>query len=286
MIVFHHEDCTSYSFPGHPERPQRVSETEKHLRATMPELDWRKPEPAIDEDLLRTHSSAHLARLREPRHFDGDTPFFDNIADVARLSAGGALAASELALKGERAFSLMRPPGHHASTGQAMGFCYLNSIAVAAIKAVKNGVNRVAVWDFDAHHGNGTEEIFYERPGLLYVSVHQYPGYPGTGAFSDENCLNFPVPPGTPAEGHMTILEKAWGAVVDFEPELLLISAGFDAYEADPITTMCLRTSDFETLGQWLNSAGFPTAAILEGGYSNDLPLLVGSFLRGWGIER
>jgi acetoin utilization deacetylase AcuC-like enzyme len=167
-----------------------------------------------------------------------------------------------------------------------MGFCYLNSIAIAALKAVKDGVNRVAVWDFDAHHGNGTEEIFYERPGLLYVSVHQYPGYPGTGAFSEENCLNFSVPPATPAEGHMAILEKSWAAVVDFQPELLLVSAGFDAYEADPITTMCLRTSDFGTLGQWLNSAGIPTAAILEGGYSDDLPLLVGSFLRGWAGER
>jgi acetoin utilization deacetylase AcuC-like enzyme len=180
----------------------------------------------------------------------------------------------------------MRPPGHHATTNQAMGFCYLNSVAIAALKAVNGGVKRVAVWDFDAHHGNGTEDIFYDRAGLLYVSVHQYPGYPGSGGISDENCRSFPVAPGTPAEGHMSILEKSWAAVVGFEPELVLVSAGFDAYEADPITTMCLRTSDFETLGQWLNDAGLPTAAILEGGYSDDLPHLVGAFLRGWGGER
>lgn len=282
MVIFHHEDCASYSFPGHPERPQRVSETEACLRESLPSLDWRKPEPATDADLLLVHSKAHLMRLEQPRHFDGDTPFFDNIATVARLATGGALAATSVALEGTPSFSLMRPPGHHATTGQAMGFCYLNNVAIAAVKAVANGLDRVAIWDFDAHHGNGTEEIVYDRSGLLYVSVHQHPGFPGTGAISEGNCLNFPVAPETPADEHMAALERSWAAVLDFRPQLILVSAGFDAYEGDPITEMSLRRSDFETLGGWPRSANLPAAAILEGGYSNELPLLIEAFLRGW----
>jgi acetoin utilization deacetylase AcuC-like enzyme len=282
MIIFHHPDCTGYESPGHPERPQRVSETGKHLRKSIPGLEWKTPAPAADVDLLAAHASAHLLRLEEPRRFDGDTPYFDNIASLARLSAGSAIAAASSAIDGTPAFSLMRPPGHHATTGQAMGFCYLNSVAIAAIKAIRGGLERVAVWDFDAHHGNGTEEILFDRPGLLYVSVHQHPGYPGTGATSDGNCRNFPVAPETPAAGHMAILEKSWSEVVAFQPQLVIVSAGFDAYEGDPLTEMCLRGSDFQTLGTWLNGANLPAAAILEGGYSGNLPLLVEGFLRGW----
>lgn len=282
MIIFHHQDCTGYESPGHPERPQRVSETEKHLRKSLPGLVWKTPEPATDAELLAAHSSAHLLRLEQPRRFDGDTPYFENIPSLARLSAGSAIAAGSSAINGTPAFSLMRPPGHHATTTQAMGFCYLNSVAIAAINAIRGGLERVAVWDFDAHHGNGTEEILFDRRGLLYVSVHQYPGYPGTGATSDGNCRNFPVAPGTPAAGHMAILEKSWSVVVEFRPQLVLVSAGFDAFDGDPLTEMCLRHSDFQTLGKWLNSANLPVAAILEGGYSGELPLLVEGFLLGW----
>lgn len=282
MIVFHHPDCTGYAAPGHPERPQRVSETEKHLRKSLPDLEWKTPAPAAESDLLAAHSQAHLMRLEEPRRFDGDTPYFDNIAALARLSAGSAIAAASSAINGTPAFSLMRPPGHHATTGQAMGFCYLNSVAIAAIKAAREGLKRVAVWDFDAHHGNGTEEILIDRPGLLYVSVHQHPAYPGTGTWSDKNFHSYGVAPDTPADAHMDVLEQSWTKVLKFRPQLILVSAGFDAYEGDPLTEMCLRRGDFRTLGKWLGEARVPVASILEGGYSGDLPLLVEGFLRGW----
>ena len=176
----------------------------------------------------------------------------------------------------------MRPPGHHAEQAQAMGFCYLNHIAIAALEALETGIEKVAVWDFDAHHGNGTEAILEGVEGAFYVSVHQHPCYPGTGTISRGNALNFPVSPGTPPEVHMEVLARSWKAILDFEPELVLVSAGFDAYELDPLTDMRLRSSDFEALGSWLAEAKIPVAATLEGGYSDDLPLLVEAFLKGW----
>jgi acetoin utilization deacetylase AcuC-like enzyme len=163
-----------------------------------------------------------------------------------------------------------------------MGFCYLNSIAIAALRARQLGAGRVAIWDFDAHHGNGTEAIVRGREGILFSSVHQFPGYPGTGAESVDNCLNFPVLPDTPPAQHMAVLRRSWEAVLAYKPDLVLVSAGFDAYEHDPITTLCLRRDDFLTLGCWLHESDRPTAALLEGGYSKDLPALIAGFLEGW----
>jgi acetoin utilization deacetylase AcuC-like enzyme len=164
-----------------------------------------------------------------------------------------------------------------------MGFCYLNQIAVAAL-AARHGMaaRRVAVWDFDAHHGNGTEAILQGRDGFLMCSVHQSPCYPGTGLRDLENCRNWPIPPGAPRAFHMEALEESLGVVTDFKPDLVLVSAGFDAYARDPLTQMTLEADDFATLGAWLRGTGIPAAAILEGGYSPDLPLLVASFLRSW----
>ena len=163
-----------------------------------------------------------------------------------------------------------------------MGFCYFSNIAVAALDALANGVERVAIWDFDAHHGNGTEDILRDRPGVFFASVHQYPGYPGTGLISRGNIANFPVPPHSPRAAHMAELARSWEAVLAFRPDLVLVSAGFDAYVDDPITEMSLEAADFAELGRWLGSAGTPAAAILEGGYSPDLPLLIDAFLSAW----
>lgn len=253
-----------------------------HLAGHVHGLEWRQPEPASPADLLRAHSSRHLERLQEPRPFDGDTPHYEGIAQHAALAAGAALAAVEEARAGRPAFSLMRPPGHHATPDRAMGFCYLNNVAIAALVARASGVARVAIWDFDAHHGNGTEAIVRGREGISFVSVHQYPGYPGTGTISDGNCLNYPVLPDTPPERHMALLRQSWESLLTFRPDLVLVSAGFDAYEHDPITTLCLRRDDFITLGGWLHDADLPTAAVLEGGYSKDLPVLIAGFLEGW----
>lgn len=165
-----------------------------------------------------------------------------------------------------------------------MGFCYLNQMAVTAVAmSARSEVGRVAVWDFDAHHGNGTEAIVKGHERILFASVHQSPGYPGTGLADDgPRIRNWPVAPRTPRAQHMAVLRASWEAVVAFDPGLILVSAGFDAYARDPITQMTLEAEDFAQLGEWLRVAGIPAAAILEGGYSDDLPLLVDAFLSAW----
>lgn len=275
-----------------PEQPARVTRTVAHLKETRPAWTWRVPdERLVTEDvLLLAHTREHLKRLAQPRDFDADTPFFPGIADHARRSVAGALEAAKHALtSAERrpVLSLMRPPGHHATPTQAMGFCYLNQIAIAASYAQqKLGAKRVAVWDFDAHHGNGTEAILRGQSDQFFASVHQYPGYPGTGTQDHgPHIRNWPVAPRTPRVDHMAALRASLDAVVSFVPELILVSAGFDAYARDPITAMTLEREDFATLGRWLRETERPAAAMLEGGYSPDLPLLVEAFLAAWNNE-
>ncbi len=162
-------------------------------------LDLDKPTCASDEQILRAHAPAMLARLDTPEDFDADTPHFKNIAGLARASVAAALDALKLARAGENVFSLMRPPGHHALREKSMGFCYLNNIAIAVLEAAGTGAKRVAVFDFDVHHGNGTEDILLNRPGIEFFSVHQNPAYPDTGAENrGRNCFNYPVGPGAP----------------------------------------------------------------------------------------
>jgi acetoin utilization deacetylase AcuC-like enzyme len=285
MLVLHDPRCAEYVLPGHPEQPARVTRTASHLRATHPTWNWATPPEDIpDETLLLAHTPEHLARLEEPRAFDADTAYFPGISRHARRSVSAALAAMKHAVSAdEPAFALMRPPGHHASANQAMGFCYLNQVAIAALAAMRDlGADRVAVWDFDAHHGNGTEAILHGREGFLFCSVHQAPGYPGTGLSDSENCRNWPVPTYAPRRKHMDALRKSLDAIVDFRPDLVLVSAGFDAYARDPITEMTLEAEDFAALGQWLRQTDIAAAAVLEGGYSPDLPELVEAFLNEW----
>lgn len=285
MILFHDPRSAEYGSPRHPEQPARAVRTAEHLRATHPGWAWGPYRDDIpDRTLLLAHTPEHLLRIAEPADFDADTAYFPGIDRHARRAVATALAASAHAFsKRTPAFSLMRPPGHHATADQAMGFCYLNQIAIAALAARRDlGAKRVAIWDFDAHHCNGTEAILLGREGILVCSVHQSPGYPGTGLRDSGNSRNWPVPPRTPRERHMESLRDSLDAVVAFEPDLILVSAGFDAYAGDPITEMTLKAADFATLGEWLRQSGLPAAAILEGGYSTDLPVLVDSFLTSW----
>jgi len=283
MVIVHDPRCADYGSSLRPEQPARIIRSAAHLRPAHPDWTWRTPTAVVtDETLLLAHTPAHLKRLSQHRDFDADTPYLPDIDQHARRAVSATLTATELALGGERAFTLMRPPGHHATSTQAMGFCYLNQIAIAALSARARGTTRVAIWDFDAHHGNGTEAILHHRDGLLFTSVHQYPGYPGTGTESFDNCLNWPVAPHTPRANHMAALRDSLDAVIAFKPELILVSAGFDAYAQDPLTAMTLEANDFATLGQWLRATGLPAAAILEGGYSDDLPLLIDAFLTAW----
>jgi acetoin utilization deacetylase AcuC-like enzyme len=285
MLILHDPQCAGYRGASFlPEKPERVIATEAHLRAARPGWTWRTPGIAPEEIILLAHSPEHLRRLDEPRDFDPDTPWFPGISGHARRSVGAAVEAARHAVEtGRPAFSLMRPPGHHASADTAGGFCYLNQVAVAALAARRDlGTLKVAVWDFDAHHGNGTEAILGGRDGFLYCSVHQHPAFPGTGSSSSASCLNWPVRPGRPRAQHMESLRASWEAVLSFKPGLILISAGFDAYAKDPITDMTLEIEDFAELGRWVGGSGVPTAAVLEGGYSDDLPQLIGAFLAAW----
>jgi acetoin utilization deacetylase AcuC-like enzyme len=289
MLLLHDPQCADYGSAARPERPARVITTTAHLRNAHPEWEWRVPTGTVpDSTLLLAHTPALLRRIDHPADIDADTPYEHGIAGHARRAVASAIEAAVHAVEQKSpVFSLMRPPGHHATAGEAMGFCYLNSVAVAAMHAVRvQGLKRVAIWDFDAHHGNGTEFILHAQQApetFFFASVHQYPGYPGTGSQDHGPSIrNWPVPPRTARANHMAALRASFDAVLSFAPELILISAGFDAYIDDPITDMTLESDDFATLGRWVAATRHPAAAILEGGYSDQLALLVDAFLSAW----
>jgi acetoin utilization deacetylase AcuC-like enzyme len=283
MKIITDEGCTGYSHTGHPERPERVAATLKQLHAqTGLPITWATPGRIEESALLRAHAQEHLARLEERRDFDADTPFFDRIANYARASAGAALEALKAARAGETVFSLMRPPGHHATRTRAMGFCYLNNIAIAALEGLATGIKRIAIYDFDVHHGNGTEAILLNRPGATFFSIHQYPCYPGTGTCNQgNNCFNYPVAPETPRSEYRHVLCSALEHLQTFKPELVGVSAGFDCYAHDPLAQETLEVEDFYWLGQNFSQLGVPVFSLLEGGYSKDLPELILAYLNG-----
>jgi len=281
MLLYYDPSCADYSSHLHTEQPARIIRSAAHLKAAHPDWEWRLPPIADEAALLLAHTPALIARIQQPPDIDDDTPYFPGIYDHARRAVGATLAASAAALAGRRAFALMRPPGHHCTRNQAMGFCYLNQIAIAALQAASSG-RRVAVWDFDAHHGNGTEDILEGRPGVFFASVHQFPGYPSTGTRSSVNSKNYPVAPHATREQHVEALVRSWAAVLSFQPDLVLVSAGFDAYAGDSVSQMTLARADYAELGRWLHQCTLPVAGILEGGYSPDLPLLIDDFLSAW----
>jgi acetoin utilization deacetylase AcuC-like enzyme len=283
MKIINDERCLEYSQPGHPERPARISATLALLRKqTDLPLAWTAPLPADEKAILRAHSPAQVARINEAADFDADTPWFPGIGDHARRSVGAALAALQSARAGETVFSLMRPPGHHATRDVSMGFCYFNSIAIAALESLATGAKKVAVFDFDVHHGNGTEDILLNHPGAAFFSIHQSPCYPGTGTRDvGNNCFNYPVPPGLPRKYYCKVLSRALEALKKFEPDIVGVSAGFDAYSRDPLAQETLEAEDYHWLGQSIRGLGIPAFSLLEGGYSEDLPDLIFAYLKG-----
>ena len=283
MRISYDPRCLEYSSPGHPERPERIARTAPLIKQRHPDWEWRVPEAATDNELLRAHSRQHIERVTNAHEdFALDTPFYPKIAMHARHSAGAAVQAARAALRGQRAFSLMRPPGHHATRDRAMGFCYFSNIAIAALDALESGAERVAIWDFDGHHGNGTEAIVAHNERIRFASIHQFPAYPGTGAKSFANIDNYPIAPYTSREAILGTAKRSLDKLIGFEPDLLLVSAGFDAYARDPLLQLTLEREDFTTFGEWLGNLEIPVAVVLEGGYSDELPELIDAFLSSW----
>ncbi len=283
--VYSHPACLAHDTgPGHAERPDRLTAVIDALRDAHSDLDWREAPRATRGQLLRVHAESLLAAVLETRPaarmmLDPDTVLSPQSAEAALRAAGAAVAAVDAVLNGETktAFCAVRPPGHHATPDTAMGFCLFNSIAVAAAHALdKHGLARVAIIDFDVHHGNGTQAIFDADARVQYLSSHQMPLYPDTGFASERgvgNIFNVPLPPGAGSRA----FREAWNdkllpALDAFRPQLILVSAGFDAHWRDPLAQLQLDAADYawitrELLAIAARHAQGRMVSMLEGGY-------------------
>jgi acetoin utilization deacetylase AcuC-like enzyme len=273
--------------PGHPESPERAAVMD------IVANEWRgrrgeivAPREVTREQLARVHDEAYLDRIAATSGravaLDPDTYTSPETAEIARLSAGAMVQAVERVMgsAGSRAFAMVRPPGHHAERDRAMGFCFYNNVAVAAAHALAIGAGRVAIVDYDVHHGNGTQHMFGRRADVLYVSTHQYPYYPGTGAATEIGegagrgfTVNLPLEAGATGDDYRVTFDEVILPVLrQFAPDLLLISAGFDAHERDPLGGMRLTTQVFQAMTAALRRVADECckgriAAVTEGGY-------------------
>jgi acetoin utilization deacetylase AcuC-like enzyme len=274
--------------PGHPERPERLDALREGIRAAglEPRLEILAPRDATREDLLRVHTAEHVDRIAATGgrtvRFDPDTQAGPRSAAAALRAAGAAVDAVDRVLDGglDRAFCLVRPPGHHAEADRAMGFCLYNNVAVAAAHALARGLSRIAVIDFDVHHGNGTQHSFEDDPRVLYVSSHAFPFYPGTGALEEMGrgaghgfTVNLPLPPGMGDGEYARVYRDLVAPIARaFDAELVLVSAGFDAWGGDPLAPMALTARGYEELaavclGAAQGRARGRAVFVLEGGY-------------------
>jgi len=261
-IVFS-EKCLGYG-QWHVEGPERVRKAYEILKQKG--YEFLEPKPASEDDLVKTHDIDYVWNVKKGLVEDSDTPAYDNIYEYARLSAGGAILAAETC-----GFSIMRPPGHHAGrSGAALGaytrgFCYLNNVAIA----VKHLGKRTLILDIDGHHGNGTQEIFLGDKEVTYISLHRHPNYPGTGATSEANFLNFPLPHDCGDEAYVKTLGKALGSIDASEFELLAVSAGFDTHTGD-LASLGLTEKGYSEIGKRIGALKKSTFFVLEGGYSGE----------------
>lgn len=293
LRVYTHAACLDHDTgPGHAEHSGRLRAVLDALRASALSLDWQDAPQATREDLLRVHHAALIDRVLagptgdDIEWLDSDTALSPGSPEAALRAAGAAIAAVDWVLAGDdrRAFCAVRPPGHHAEPDMAMGFCLFDNIALAAAHALASGIERVAIADFDVHHGNGTQAIFEREPRVLFVDTHQSPLYPGTGDADETgvgNIANAPWPPLASAQAVRTLWEEVLIPRIDaFRPQLLLVSAGFDAHREDPLAQGLFETRDFAWITERLvevaeRHAGGRIVSTLEGGYA--LPALADS---------
>ena len=288
LALFYHPESLEHDTGPHPERIARLRAVRQVLGAEGLGDELHEPPPATLEQVTRVHRTGYVASVERLARQGGGALDVDTVLSAgsyraALRAAGGAVAAATAVLRGQarRAFSLARPPGHHARPSMAMGFCLFNSVAVAAREAQALGVGKIAIVDLDVHHGNGTQESFYEDAAVLFVSTHQYPFYPGSGGVNEIGdgdgrgaTLNLPLPAGCGDAEYAAALERAIVPKLErFRPELLLLSLGFDAHWADPLAMMQLSIAGYVSLVERL--AGLAdalcqgrTAIVLEGGYN------------------
>ena len=274
---------------GHPERPDRLAAVEEAIGGRAGSLSALAARQAEDEEILRIHERAHLESIsaavaRAPTQLDPDTYVSPRSLEVARLAAGGSIELARAVARGDLSAGLaaVRPPGHHAEAHRAMGFCLFNNVAIAAAALrAEEGIERILILDWDVHHGNGTQRSFEEDPNLLYFSTHQYPFYPGTGAFDEAGSgrgegatVNVPLPAGCNDEAYLGVLQRILVPVtLAFRPEILLVSAGFDAHRDDPLAGMRVGEQGFAAMASIVRSladqvCGGRLAYFLEGGYA------------------
>ena len=271
---------------GHPERADRVTVVIDHLKKVKSKnLIWKKPAKFDLKYLEFAHDKNYLNNVKDsfPKQglnfLDGDTIVSPGSKEATRDAVGSILTAIDGVMKNDfnNAFCAVRPPGHHAEKQKAMGFCVYNNIAVGAYYLLeKYKLKKVAIIDFDVHHGNGTQDIFYDNPNVFYISTHQYPFYPGTGSENEKgqynNILNIPLPSGTNSEEYLNALETVLKRLKDFDPDFILLSAGFDAHKHDPIGQFNLESNDFYTITKRVLEISRlccegKVVSILEGGY-------------------
>ncbi|GAA0648104.1 histone deacetylase family protein [Brevundimonas lenta] len=285
VALFTHPDMLSHQpGVGHPERPERLKAVLDAIDDARLDLERRAASEVAVADLERLHPAAYVARILDAspstglNQLDADTVLSPGSVRAARLAAGAVVDAVRAVARGEtkRAFAAIRPPGHHCEPGQAMGFCLFSNVAVAARVAQAEGLSRVAVIDFDVHHGNGTQAAFEDDDSLFLGSIHQMPLYPGTGAASETgvgNIVNAPVPPHAAREAwRATFSGGLMPALEAFRPDLVLISAGFDAHRRDPLAHQSLEAEDFAwatraVLEVARSCASGKVVSSLEGGY-------------------
>ena len=271
---------------GHPEKIDRVTAIiENFKRLDNKNLVWEKPNEFDESHLITTHSSDYIKMVNNsfPKNgfnfLDGDTIVSPGSKDATKDAVGSIIAAIDGVeqKKYKNAFCCVRPPGHHAEKEKAMGFCIYNNVAVGANYLIKKyGYKKIAIIDFDVHHGNGTQDIFFENKNVLYVSTHQYPYYPGSGSEKEvgkyNNILNIPLKAGTTGDEYLNAYENVLKKIQEFKPEFLLFSAGFDAHDNDPLAQLKLNSEDFylitqRTLQISKSFCNGNIVSILEGGY-------------------